>query len=56
MVVIQPSNLFRREILLIDQFAAHGHHRHVLETEPGLFAEGVRCFDFPGHDDVCDGD
>lgn len=52
MVRVEPLLLPRREQALVDELRAHGHHGHVFEAEPGLFAEGVRRFDLAAHDDV----
>lgn len=55
MVRVEPLLLPRREQALVDEFRAHGHHGHVFEPEPGLFAKGVRRLDFAAHYDVWGG-
>ena len=53
MIRVQPSPFSRAEERFVDQFAAHGHHGHGLESKVGFVAEPVGGRDFPGHDYVC---
>lgn len=45
-----------RQQTVINQFAAVGYHRNVLETKVRLVAEFVLRFDLLNHDDILDAD